>query len=159
MSLLEGFSIFDASNIPLDLSLQPNHGSEHLATLLDHYGTHGVVDSQATKLEFRTFNSVIASNPGLKQLTMRQLMSHVIKTPEFNVMFPNLMKLATIGVLLPMSTVDSILSQVKTNLRNRLSNRILNYLLTISMEGPPLLNFPMMMHVIFGPECGIDEFK
>ena len=96
MSLLEGFSIFDASNIPLDLSLQPNHGSEHLATLLDHYGTHGVVDSHATKLEFRTFISVIASNPGLKQLTMRQLMSHVIKTPEFNVMFPNLMKLATL---------------------------------------------------------------
>ena len=129
MSLLEGFSIFDASNIPLDLSLQPNHGSEHLATLLDHYGTHGV-DSQATKLEFRTFNSVIASNPGLKQLTMRQLMSHVIKTPEFNVMFPNLMKLATIGLLLPMSTVDcergfSTLSRVKTKLRNRLSNRIL----------------------------------
>ena len=89
MSLLEGVRIF-----------------EHLATLLDHYGTHGVVDSQATKLEFRTFNSVIASNPGLKQLTMRQLMSHVIKTPEFNVMFPNLMKLATIGLLLLMSTVD-----------------------------------------------------
>ena len=106
MSLLEGFSIFDASNIPLDLSLQPNHGSEHLATLLDHYGTHGVVDSQATKLEFRTFNSVIASNPRLKQLTMRQLMGHVIKTPECNVTFPNLMKLATIGLLLPMSTVD-----------------------------------------------------
>ena len=147
MSLLEGFSIFDASNIPLDLSLQPNHGSEHLATLLDHYGTHGVVDSQATKLEFRTFNIVIASNPGLKQLTMRQLMSHVIKTPEFNVMFPNLMKLATIGLLLPMSTVDcergfSTLSRVKTKLRNRLSNRILNYLLTISMEGPPPSEFP-----------------
>ena len=119
----------------------------HLATLLDHYGTHGFVDSQATKLEFRTFNSVIASNPGLKQLTMRQLMSHVIKTPEINVIFPNLMKLATIVLLLAMSTVDcergfSTLSRVKTNLRNCLPNRILNYLLTISMEGLPPSEFP-----------------
>ena len=164
MSLLEEFSSFDASNIPLDLSLQPNHGSEHLATLLDHYGTHSVFDSQATKLEFRTFNSVIVSNPGLKQLTMRQLMSHVIKTPEFNVMFPNLMKLATIGLLLLMSTVDcergfSTLSRVKTKLRNRLSNRILNTYLPFPWRDLPLLNFPMMMHVIFGPECRIDEFK
>ena len=74
-------------------------------------------------------------------------MSHVIKTPEFNVMFLILMKLATIGLLLPMSTVDcecgfSTLSRVKTKLRNRLSNRILNYLLTISMEGPPPFEFP-----------------
>ena len=62
-------------------------------------------------------------------------------------MFPNLFKLAAIGLLLPMSTVDcergfSTLSRVKTDLRNRPSNRILNHLLTISMEGPLPADFP-----------------
>ena len=147
MSLLEGFSIFDPSAIPLDLSLQPNHGSENLQVLIDHYGTHNIIDSQATKTELRTFNSVVASNSELKQLTIQQLMRHVIKPPEYNVMFPNLFKLAAIGLLLPMSTVDcergfSTLSCVKTDLRNRLSNRILNHFLMILMEGPLPADFP-----------------
>ena len=63
-------------------------------------------DGAAVMLGIRGGVSKLLKDPGLKQLTMRQLMSHVIKTPEFNVMFPNLMKLATIGLLLPMSTVD-----------------------------------------------------
>ena len=147
MSLLEGFSIFDPSAIPLNLSLQPNHGSENLHVLIDYYGTHNIIDSQATKTELRIFDSVVASNFELKQLTIQQLMRHIIKNPEYNVMFPNLSKLAAIGLLLPMSTVDcergfSTLSRVKTDLRNCLSNRILNHLLTISMEGPLLADFP-----------------
>ena len=82
MLLLEGFNIFDPSAIPLDLSLQPNHSSENLQVLIDHYGTHNIIDSQATKTELRTFNSVVASNSELKQLTIQQLMRHVINPPE-----------------------------------------------------------------------------
>ena len=53
----------------------------------------------------------------------------------------------TIGLLLPMSTADcergfSCLQRVKTDLRNRLSNKILNYLLSISIEGPSPDEFP-----------------
>ena len=49
--------------------------------------------------------------------------------------------------VLPMSTVNCecgfcSLSRVKTDLRNCLSNRILNHLLTIAMEGPPPADFP-----------------
>ena len=74
-------------------------------------------------------------------------MRHVIKPPEYNVMFPNLSKLAAIDLLLSISTVDyergfSTLSRVKTDLRNRLSNRILNHLLMISMDGPLPADFP-----------------
>ena len=62
-------------------------------------------------------------------------------------MFPNLTKLATIGLVLQMSTVDcergfSVLSvHIKIDLRNRLSSRILNDLMTIS-EGLPPSEFP-----------------
>ena len=106
MSLLEGFSVFNPSTIPQELSLQPNHNRDKIQLLIDHYGPHSVIDSEITKNELKTFNSVVAATPDLKQLKMRDLMSHVIKTPEFSTMFPNLVKLAAIGLLLPVSTVD-----------------------------------------------------
>ena len=88
-----------------------------------------------------------AANRELKQLPPRELMTKVLSTAELKVMFPNLSKLATIGLLLPMSTVDcergfSVLSRIKTNIRNRLSSKILNDLMTITVEGPPPDEFP-----------------
>ena len=106
MSLLEGFSVFNPNTIPQQLSLQPNHNSDKLQILIDHYGPHSVIDSETTKQELKTFNSVVAANPELKQLKMCDLITHVIKTPEFSKMFPNLAKLAAIGLLLPVTTVD-----------------------------------------------------
>ena len=58
-----------------------------------------------------------------------------------------LCKLAAIGLLLPMSTVDcergfSALSRIKTDIRNRLSSKVLNHLVTISVEGLPPEEFP-----------------
>ena len=83
----------------------------------------------------------------LMEMSTHQLMKHVVKKPELGSMFPNLFKLATIGLLLPICTVDcergfSALNRVKTDLRNRLSNKIFNHLLMISIEGPPPSDFP-----------------
>ena len=83
----------------------------------------------------------------MKKLITRQLMTHVVKAEELKMMFSNLAKLAAIGLLLPMSTVDcergfSTLSRVKTDLRNRLSNKILNYLLVLLIKGTPPSEFP-----------------
>ena len=55
-------------------------------------------------------------------------------------MFPNLAKLAAIGLFLPMSTTDYergffALTRVKTNLCNRSSAKTLNHLLVITTEG------------------------
>ena len=62
----------------------------------------------------------------LRRMTVHQLMSHLAKSEELKLMFPNFAKLATIGLLLPVSTVNcergfSALTCVKTNLPNRLS--------------------------------------
>ena len=98
-------------------------------------------------MELQTFNSVVASSVPLKTMTTHQLMSHVLKTEELCRMFPNLAKLAAIGLLLPLSTVDcergfSTLSRVKTDLRNKLINKTLNHLLVISIEGPNPADYP-----------------
>ena len=80
-------------------------------------------------------------------MTTHQLMNHLIKISELGLMFPNLTKLAAIGLLLPMSSVDcergfSTLSRVKTDLRNRLANKTLNHLLMMAIEGPSPSDFP-----------------
>ena len=147
MELLEAFAIFDPSTIPQDLGQQASHGVQKLEVLISHYSPHGVIDSEAARNELRVFNSVIAANVVTSQLTTRNLMSHLLSTSKLTIMFPNLAKLATIALLLPMSSVDcergfSALSRVKTDLRNRLSSRTLNDLLMITIEGPAPESFP-----------------
>ena len=91
-------------------------------------------------MELKTLSSVVASNVELKRMSVRQLMSHLVKSEELKLMFPNVAKLAAIGILLPMSTVDCerkifALTRVKTNLHNRLSAKTLDHLLVITTEG------------------------
>lgn len=76
----------------------------------------------------------------------REIMLLFISNSALQAMFPKLARVAMIGLLLPMSTADcergfSSLQRVKTDLRNGLSNRILNYLLLISIEGPSPTDF------------------
>ena len=147
VELLEAFSVFDASAIPEELELHGSHGQSALQVLTDHYGPHNVVNPEAAKSELKIFNSVVAANRELKQLPPRELMTQILSTTELKTMFPNLCKLAAIGLLLPMSTVDcergfSALTRIKTDIRNRLSSKILNNLMTISVEGPPPEEFP-----------------
>ena len=117
------------------------HGADKLCMLTNHYGQYGDIDTEDSQVELNTLNSVVASNVELKRMSVHQLMSHLVKSEELKLMFPNLAKLAAIGLLLPMSTVDcergfSAFTRVKSNLRNRLSAKTLNHLLVITTEGP-----------------------
>lgn len=101
MDLLEALSLFDASTIPEET--HGSHGQSELQVLIDHYGPHNVINGEEAKSEL---NSVVAANTQLKQLPPRELLTHILSTIEIKAMFPNLIKLAAIGLLLPMSTVD-----------------------------------------------------
>ena len=125
------------------MSLHATHGFDLLQTLTDHYGPHNIVNAEASQVELKTFNSVVASNAELRRMTTRGVMTHLLKGEELK----SLTKLAAIGLLLLLSTVDcergfSTLSRVKTDLRNRLCNRTLNNLLIISIEGPDTEDYP-----------------
>ena len=54
VNLLESFDIFNPASIPLDLSLQPSHGSDGLDVLLAKYSPE-VVASESTKGELKNF--------------------------------------------------------------------------------------------------------
>ena len=75
-------------------------------------------------------------------------------------MFPNLSKLAAICLLFFFDCEKgfSALSHIKTNLHNRLSSRILNGLMTITVEGPHQVNFHTNKLVISGRVGGIAEW-
>ena len=100
-----------------------------------HYSPHDI-DSELVEQELIIFNVIIAANKESLCVNTRS---------DVNV--PNLTKLADIGLILPMSTVDcergfSMLSCIKTDLRNRLNIKGLNYLLLTSIEGPIPSIFP-----------------
>jgi len=76
----------------------------------------------------------------------RELLTALVQQTSLQYIFPNLHKLAVIALEIPMSSADcergfSALKRIKTRLWNRLSNRILNHLLMISIEGPMLEEF------------------
>ena len=76
-------------------------------------------------------------------------MCHVIKTLELNIMLPSLTKLADYFYQYQVCDCEHGFSTVKTKLRNRISNKVLIYLLMMSIEGPPPSDFLTILFVIF----------
>ena len=140
--LLESFSVFDSSTWPEEYL--PGDGEEHIEELIKHY--QPVVEHQATLAEWKTFVNAVQAKADLKGKDSRELLTALVQQTSLQHIFPNLHKLAVIALVIPMSSADcergfSALKRIKTKLRNRLSNRILNHLLTISIEGPKLEEF------------------
>ena len=133
--------------IPTDPVKRQEYGKEYLDVLNAQYGPHNVVTPESLKAEYPLFVNAVRADERLCTSTTREIMLLLISNSALQVMFPNLARVAAIGLLLPMSTADcergfSTLQRVKTDLRNLLSNRILNCLLLISIEGPSPTDFP-----------------
>ena len=74
-------------------------------------------------------------------MNAQEVMALLVEKTDLADLFPNLFRIALIGLLIPTSTADcergfSALKRIKTPLRNRLSNPICVNLLFISIEGP-----------------------
>ena len=74
--------------------------------LTSQYDPHHVIETEPAEQELKIFNSVVAGNHDLSSMATHALMSHLIRTTEMSSMFPSLTKLAAIGLVLPISTVD-----------------------------------------------------
>ena len=147
VKIIEAFSIFDVMSLPDDPVQCQSAGTPHLDILCAHYGPYSVIAAYSLKPEYPLFVNSVKADDRLGKLSTREVMMTLVKNSTLQVMFPNLARIAAIGLLLPMSTADcergfSALQRIKTDLRNRLSNKILNYLLSISIEGPSPADFP-----------------
>ncbi|XP_070538059.1 zinc finger protein 862-like [Ptychodera flava] len=100
------------------------------------------MDEAAVTSEFNFLKSSMETT--YKGLSYREMLETVIT--KFADITPSLHRLASIALTLPLSTADcergfSAIGRIKTKLRNRLSEKILQCLTFISVEGPDLNHF------------------
>ena len=106
------------------------------------YAKHACTEQCAS--EWEGFKRLIKNNYASK--TMRHVFKLLCTNHSLHDMFPQLLKLATIGALIPVSTAEckrafSSMNRIKTELRNRLKTSTLDCLMRVSIEGLPLADF------------------
>lgn len=117
----------------------PGDVEEKIKAWIIHYKP--IVEHLATLAEWQRFVNVVQAKANLKGKDSQQLLTALVQLPSLQPIFPNLYKLAVIALVNRMSRADceggfSALKRMKTRLQNRFSNRILNNLSIISIEGP-----------------------
>ncbi|CAG2186812.1 unnamed protein product [Mytilus edulis] len=131
-------------------------GLKEIETLAKHFKSVG---SEIEVLEeWETLRTLLVKE--CKDMTFRKTMN---KVASLGTLYPCLSKYAAIGLVLPVSTADcercfSCLNRVKTCLRNRLCQKVLNCLMHISIEGPKEEAFDFDKCVVtFGKTNSINE--
>ena len=99
--------------------------------------------------EWKTFRQLLVKQP--RDTTASQL-KELVSNDMLKAMFPNLHKIGSIGLTIPVSTasVERSFSQmklIKTRLRNALSDCSLSHLVKIAIETPAILFLTVTLNV------------
>ena len=110
-------------------------------TLIDEATVKTAVTSPEVHTEWITFHTLLAKNPQDSIALQQELITNEVLVT----MFPNLQKIASFSLRLPVSTpsVERIFSQMKPNkrhVRNILTEGRLTQLMSIAIESPDQLN-------------------
>lgn len=151
LSLVESMDqIFSPCRYPASERELAEYGNEALELLAEHYGKEKTVEDKV---------SPAVLNPDILKRDFLQ-MKHVVRNSghvhfsnvckalltEYSEIFPEFATLASIAMILPVSSVPcergfSCQNQIKTKGRNKLKEVCVNRLMTIRLEGPTLENF------------------
>ena len=117
-------------------------GDEEIATISVHFTTTVVKDILLQ--EWALFKHLLVSE--FKEVSTRDIMSTMSANTTFSSLYPTLSKLASIALIVPVSTADcergfSTMNRIKTDPRNRLKTTTLDKLIRLSSEGPELDEF------------------
>ena len=153
--IVSALAIFDPRNVPsTDSSQFPTYEKKSIEVLLNHYGkdkfalilndeetVKTAVISPEVHREWITFRTLLAKTP---EDSIALQLKELITNEMLVTMFPNLQKIASIGLTLPVSTasVERSLSQIKlikTCLQNSLTEGRLTQLMRIAIESPDQL--------------------
>ena len=142
---MTALSVFDPRHLPTKESEIRDYGIDQLSVLLDYYG-------RARSLEL--CGSTVSAVPDIdKDDTLAEW--RIFKRLLYNqyrgsresqcLMFPNTVKLLQVYQIIPLTTAAversfSTLKLVKTNLRNRLKENMLDWCIRIAIEGPDALS-------------------
>ena len=162
--VFSAFSVFDPSNLPDSEESLTFYGTENIKVLTDFYGheqqvtfqgkighSNPDVDPEQTEAEWKIFRRIMFAN--LKTDTddddsipsTQRVMYSLLTSDTLSSGFPNLVKLATIALVLPVTTATvertfSDMKLIKTRLRSRLGEDTLDYTMRVCMEGPEKLS-------------------
>ena len=162
--IVSALSIFDPRKAPkVDSPDLPQYGEQAITTLLAHCGAEkptetllgeptnreAVITSDITT-EWKTYRQLLVNK--LENNMMSQLKelvcNHMMRT-----LFPNLSKIATTNLSIPVSTasVERSFSQmklIKTRLRSSLNDKSLSHLMKIAIESPAELTDSHLEEVV-----------
>lgn len=153
LPLLSSFSIFELGHLPSRHSNSlSSYGKEEIEMLAKFYGSDRIVngrvfkrlvDPQELQTEWDWFKDWYHHQYGNSPTDTKKFWLSLDKV-QFQ--YPNLAKLGKIYLLLPISSVDaergfSAMGRIKTKLRNSMNNDLLNALMFISVNGPPLESY------------------
>ena len=136
-SILNAFSLFDPQQLPpSDSDEFEIYGNTAVETLTTHYIT-SISNCQDLEIEWIGFKQLLAEKFTASSAT--EVMQSVLKSKTLSVLYPNLAKLACIGLTLLVSTATcersfSAMKRIKTDLRNRLITSTLDCLIRISID-------------------------
>lgn len=119
-----------------------SYGDGEIATIVAHFTTTVVKDTLLQ--EWACFKHLLVAE--FKEMSIRDIMSTLSANATISSLYPTLSKLASIALIVPVSTADcergfSTMNRIKTDSRNRLKTGTLDKLIRLSSEGPELDRF------------------
>lgn len=150
LGVMNAFSIFDITIFPKERKYLSEYGEEEFEVLLEFYGIEKslldgtvfapIVDKEATRREWRKLKAHIFTS--YHNVSNELVWKMVFDSDKERTIYPNILKLVSIYLLIPMSTAIvergfSIMNcVVLTKLRNRLEVERANSLMCVSINGP-----------------------
>lgn len=127
--LMGAFGAFEPKSIPSSAAARKGYGISELKVLIDHYGKDrngvaAVVDGNALEAEYTKFKNYVADGPWRK-LTYAELVPKFCSVCGAD--YPNVAKLLSIGLILPVTTVPceqlfSAFNFIKNDYRSMLTS-------------------------------------
>jgi hypothetical protein len=118
------------------------YGCKEIKVLAAAYGEGdgAIVDAEELLGEWEGFRRLLKVKYSSK--SARELFKVILNNESLKELYPQMMKLAAIAALIPMSTAEcervfSTMNRIKTDLRNRLKTNTLDCLIRLSFNGPP----------------------
>ena len=162
--IVSALSIFDPRKAPkVDSPDLPQYGEQAITTLLAHYGAEkptetllgeptnreAVITSDITT-EWKTYRQLLVNK---SENNMKSPLKELVCSDVMRTLFPNLCKIATISLSIPVSTASvqrsfSQMKLIKTRLRSSLNDKSLSYLMKTAIKSPALLTDSHLEEVV-----------
>lgn len=136
-AIFTAFKVFDPKHMRDHQANFGSYGRSELTAVCTHFSNISFlnISSQVAQIEWHTIKHIIKDNVG-KYSTI----SDLLQFPDLRVTYPNMYKVLSVIVCMPVTSVDcergfSKMSTIKSDIRNKLHSDTLNALMNISISG------------------------